>query len=650
MNAKFYALPLLFWLPFSATAQDSVPRISQLNEVSVTATKGPRKASETGKVVTILTHEYLEKNSGKTIAAILSEQAGITINGAQNNRGTVPEVYMRGATNGNTLILIDGLPVSDASQIANTFDLNFIAPELVERIEILRGSQSTLYGSNAVAGVINIITRKNNGKKFGLTANTSYGSYNSFLGNVTAYGNADKFSYMAGYKYETSDGLSDAYDPTGKAGFDKDGFRQQSVFAKLGLQATSRWRLHYLFNYSNYHHDLDEGAFIDDRDYTSRSNNMLHGFSSEYQFKKGSWHVLYSYQRTKRHILNDSNYIAPDGFSKYDLSDFSSNIHQVESYVNWNISGILRLVGGGSFAAARMDQFNQRLGQPAIWDPNPQMQFSHLSDDSTHARQTSVYASLLLGNIGGFNIEAGGRLNYHNIYGSNQTFTFNPSYLINQHHKVFINISSAYKVPSLYQLYAGMWGNKDLKPESTLSYEGGYQATVAHNAVDFRAVGFARRTKDLILYTSHYTNADKQWAYGGEAEVDWHINHKLGLNVNYAYTDGRVYSVAKNGGDSSWYNLNRVPKHAVNATLGYQVTPALYTSASFRYTGERYQISPVAQPMGDYYTVDLYGEYKFGNLLKIFAGFRNITNYQYFDILGYNSRRFNWNAGLVLNL
>ncbi|RBL93835.1 TonB-dependent receptor plug domain-containing protein [Chitinophaga flava] len=647
MKLKLYTLPLLL-LSVSAAAQDSLYRVSQLNEVSVTATKGPQKASETGKVITILPHEYLEKNSGRTIAAILSEQAGITINGAQNNRGTIPEVYIRGASNGNALILIDGLPVNDASQIANTFDLNFISPEQVERIEILRGSQSTLYGSNAVAGVINIITRKNNGKKFGVSANTSYGSYNSFQGNANVYGNAGKFSYLLGYKYENATGFSDAYDSTGKAGFDKDGFRQHTVFAKLGLQATSRWRLQYLFNYSNYHHDLDEGAFIDDKDYTGKFKYLLNGFSSEYQFRKGSWHVLYSYQQTKRDILNDSGYVAANGFGKYDQSAFSSNIHQVESYVNWNATDIIRVVAGGAFTRANMNQYDWYLGNY----PGATPYITELAKDSSHASQTSVYASMLLHNLGGFNLEAGGRLNYHNLYGSNQTFSFNPSYLINKNNKIFLNISSAYRIPSLYQLYAAGYGNKDLKPESTISYEAGYQASVAHNAVDFRVTGFARNTKDLIIFytessgLSHYANADKQQAYGAEAEVSWHITRQLNLNVNYTYVDGRLKTV-QNGKDTSWYNLYRIPKHAVNATLGYQITPALYASATYRYTGERYQAK---QPMGDYYTLDLYGEYKFGNLLKIFAGFRNITDYQYFDILGYNSRRFNWNAGITLNL
>lgn len=649
MSLKLYTLPLFLWLPFIAAAQDSSRRVSQLNEITVTATKGPQKASETGKVVTILSHEYLEKNSGKTIMAILNEQTGLVINGAQNNKGTIPDVFMRGASNGNTLILIDGLPVNDASQIANTFDLNFISPEQVESIEILRGSQSTLYGSNAVAGVINIITRKNNGKKLGATVNASYGSYRDVQGSLNVYGNAGKFSYLLGYKYQNTAGFSDAYDTTHHAGFDKDGFRQHTVFAKAGFQASSKWQLQYLFNYSNYRHSLDEGANIDDKDYTGKFNYLMNGISSEYKFNKGSWHILYSVQTTERKVLNDSADIAIGGYGKFDNSKFTSETNQVETYVNWNVAEMVRIVAGGAFTASRTNQKDWYLGT----FPNATPYITELSQDSTHTNQTSVYASVLLHSPGGFNMEAGGRFNYHNVYGSNQTFSFNPSYLINQQHKIFINIASAYKVPSLYQLYAGEYGNRDLKPESTTSYEAGYQAAVAQNAVEFRLTGFARSTRNLIIYytdasfRSQYRNADKQRAYGAEAEASWHIAKGIDLNVNYTYVDGKLTKQLDNNKDTSYYNLYRIPKHAVNATLGYQITPALYTSATFKYVGQRYQEK---KAMGDYYTVDLYGEYKFGNLLKIFTGFRNITDYQYFDILGYNSRRFNFNTGIILNL
>ncbi|WP_143307998.1 TonB-dependent receptor [Chitinophaga vietnamensis] len=632
---------------FSARAQDS-SRISQLNEITVTATKGPQKASETGKVVTILTREYLQKNSGKTIASILNEQAGLIVNGSENVRGTIPDVYMRGSLSGNTLILVDGLPVSDASQIASTFDLNFISPEMVERIEVLRGAQSTLYGTNAVTGVINIITRKSGDKKFGAGASLGYGSYNDRQAAVNIHGNISRFSYLLGYKYEKTDGFSDAYDSTHTANFDKDGFRQHSVFAKLGLTAGSRWNFQYLFNFSDYHHALDEGAFIDDKDYNGKFKYLLNGFSSEYRFKNGSWHVLYSYQQNNRDILNDSGYVAPNGFAKYDKTTFASNTHQAETYVNWNVARQVRLIGGGVFTASGIDQHDWYLGNY----PGATPFITDLTKDSSHTRQISGYASVLLHDMGGFNLDAGGRYNHHNIYGNNFTFSVNPSYLINDHHKVFVNVASAYKVPSLYQLYAPGYGNKLLKPESTISYEAGYQAFLKQ--LNFRVTGFARNTKDLIIfysdpvtYASQYRNADKQKAYGAEVEANWQIIKGLDLNVNYTYVDGRVTKDLGNNKDTSYYNLYRVPRHAVNATLGYQVTKAFYASASYRYIGQRYQGNT---PMGDYYTLDLYGEYKFANLLKIFAGFRNITDYQYFDLLGYNSRRFNFNTGIIFNL
>lgn len=633
-------------------AQDS-SKINQLNEVTVTATKGPQKAGETGKVVTILSQHYLQQNSGKTIAQILNQQTGLLINGAENNRGTVPNVYMRGASNGNTLILVDGMPVSDASQINNTFDLNFITPEQVEKIEILSGSQSTLYGSNAVAGVINIITRKAGDKKIGATFNGSYGSYNTWQGNASIQGTLNKFSYLAGYKFEKTKGFSDAYDSTGHGAFDKDGFRQHAAFAKLGYQVSSRWQLHSLFLYNNYHQDLDEGAYVDERDYTGKSNYFQAGLKSDYQFNKGTWHFLYTYQRTGRNILNDSSYNGPGIYAKFDSSAFVSNIHQFETYVNYDILPQLRLVGGGTFRVANMDKYDRLIS-----NYDPALSVTRLAPDSAHINESSVYASLLLHNMHGLNVELGGRYNYHNIYGSNQTFSFNPSYLINNRHKFFVNISSGYRIPSLYQLYSN-YGNKNLQPEETISYEAGYQAALAKDRVNIRVTGFRRNTKDLIVflfdqatYVSQYGNANKQKASGAELEAEWTITKGLVLSANYTYVDGKVTETQPK--DTSYNNLYRIPKHAVNATLGYQATKALFVSASMKYMGQRFDYiglpdMPIA-PMGDYYTVDLYGEYKFGNLLKIYAGFRNITDYKYFDILGYNSRRFNFTTGVIVNL
>lgn len=650
MRRKFYTfIPAIALLAIStgSNAQDS-SRTNKLNEVVVTATKFAKRAGETGKIVTVLTADYLQKNSGKSLASILNSQAGLVVNGAENALGTNQDVYMRGAATGNTLILIDGIPVNDASQISNAFDINFIPVTQIERIEILRGSQSTLYGSDAVAGVINIITKKPGTKKAGISANGSYGSYKTWQGGGSVNGSAGKLSYLGGYQYTRSDGFSSAYDSVGNGNFDKDGFKRQSVFAKVGFQASSRLKLQYLVNWSDYKAGLDEGAFTDDQDYTLHNKYLLNALSSRYDFNKGSWTVIYSYQRNKRELLNDSGYIPKSDFpTKFSNGEFESGTHQVETYMNWDVTSQLQLLAGADFRSSNTEQSSQYIDQFGAYPP------SKLSPDSAHARQFSHYASLLLHNVGGFNLEVGGRFNYHNIYGNNQTISFNPSYLINNRHKLFINISSAYKVPSLYQLYSE-YGNKDLLPESSINYEGGYQGALLQNKLNVRVAGFQRETKDLIIFytdpatfRSFYRNADKQKAYGGELEASWEIVPGLNLSVNYTYVSGKVTQQ-----DTSYYNLYRRPKHALNAELGYQLTPGLYVSAQYKYISKRWENVFGGAPLvlGDYYTLGGYAEYKLGQFFKIFGDFRNITDQQYFDVRGYNARKFNFTTGIAINL
>lgn len=627
-------IALLTACSIAARAQDS-SRTNDLNEVVVTATKFAKKAGETGKVITVLTQEYLQKNSGKPLTSILNSQAGMVVNGAENASGTNQDVYMRGAATGNTLVLIDGIPVNDASQISNAFDLNFLPTSQIERIEILRGGQSTLYGSDAVAGVVNIITKKPGNKPFGANANFSYGSYDTWRAGAGVNGSAGKFSYMAGYQYNRSQGFSAAYDSTGQAGFDKDGFKRNSVFAKLGLQATSRWKLQYLLQWSDYHADVDASGFTDDKDYVIHNKYLMNAISSRYNFNRGSWFLVYNYQQNKRDLLNDT--IFKPGYYYHGM--FESNTHQVETYVHWDVTPELQLIAGADFRTSNTDQ----SAIPA-YAPD-------LSGDSAHARQFSHYASLLLHNVGGFNLEVGGRFNYHNIYGNNQTISFNPSYLLNDHHKLFINISSGYKVPTLYQLYSE-FGYKDLLPESSVSYEAGYQAALCDDKLNLRVAGFQRDMRNLIIFNSplnQYRNANKQHDYGVELETNWNITKGLDLGLNYTYTDGRVKEQEK---DTSYYNLYRRPKHAVNVSLGYQLTPALYISAQYKYIAKRWEGMFQAPPiqMGDYYTLDAYAEYMLAGRLRIYADIRNITDQQYFDIRGYNSRKFNFTTGLVFNL
>ena len=183
---------LALCLGIHSFAQDT-SKSKQLDEVIVTANKLAQKQSSTGKVITVISKELIEKSSGRTVGQLLNEQAGVSVNGALNNIGTNQTVFMRGASSGRTLILLDGIPVYDPSLSGNEFDLNLLSLNDVERIEICRGAQSTLYGSDAVAGVINIITVKQGvTKPINAKATISGGNYGTFRGNAQLYGKTGK--------------------------------------------------------------------------------------------------------------------------------------------------------------------------------------------------------------------------------------------------------------------------------------------------------------------------------------------------------------------------------------------------------------------------------------------------------------------------
>src|SRR5450432_637004 len=207
-------------------AQSDSLKIKGLNPVVVTASKTDIKQSQTGKIVTVLDAETIRQNAGRTLPELLNMQTSLMMVGSNNSMGTNVENYFRGSPSGNLLIVIDGVPVTDPSQISNSFDLNSIPLDQIERIEILKGGQSTIWGSDAVAGVVQIFLKEAGNKPFSVHGNFSYGTYNTLRTGIDVDGKINKFSYRLQYNYQESKGFSASHDSLGKSGFDNDGFSQ----------------------------------------------------------------------------------------------------------------------------------------------------------------------------------------------------------------------------------------------------------------------------------------------------------------------------------------------------------------------------------------------------------------------------------------
>ncbi len=629
----------------TATNTDST---KSLDEVVVTANKYPQKQSSTGKVLTVITQTQLQNNTGRTLMQVLNEQAGVIINGSQNAPGTNQTVYMRGAAAANTLILVDGVPVNDAAGITGAFDLNHFAIDQIERVEILKGAQSVLYGSDAVAGVINIITKKQNGnKKVGFNAVASSGTYGTFKNTAGISGVVNIITYNLQYSKLHSDGFSAAQDIAGNKNFDKDGINQDAIGLNITAKVSKTWQLRFTGRYDKYKADVDDDALIDDKNNIIENKNWQAGLHSLYQFTKGTVTVNLNLNNTIRKLDDAKN--IPDDPNDYDPynATYKGNSLFGEAYTNLNLHQHIGLLFGTDFRKQKA---------------NIQSTYGNLGDDSLHASQVSGYTSFLLKSLGGFNAEIGARFTNHTAFGTALTYSINPSYLINKKLKLFANIASGFKAPTLYNL-ASEYGNKNLKPEKSNSYETGIQYANIGNNINVRVTYFNRTIKDVIIFKSlfdppygQYDNADRQKDNGFELEASFHPSVKWSITANYAFVNGKIETTSQ-GKDTSFYNLYRRPKNAINTTIGYQTTKKLYTSIGFRWVDKRQDVyfnpntfKTEIKDLKAYYNADVYLAYEASPAVKIFVDLRNVTNQLYFDLYGYNSRRFNFMAGINVTL
>jgi vitamin B12 transporter len=643
MKKKIFIAAAVIISSQSYAQQDSA---KNLNEVVVTATKFPIKQSLTGKVVTVITREQLESNSGKSLTEVLNTQAGIIVNGSTSSPGTNQDVYLRGASTGKTLILIDGIPSYDVSGISGVFDLNLIAVNQIERVEILKGSQSTLYGSDAIAGVINIITKKGGGKKINADVNLSAGSYNTYKTAVGLNGTVNKTNYSVQFTNLNSKGFSSAYDKTGIKNFDKDGIDENVFRANISQKVTDKLSLRITSQFSKYKTDLDAGAFTDDADYTATTKNALAGIGADYSLRKSTLHFNYNYNKTQRIYLDDSASIG--GFAKYSRGEYNGKTHFIEAYTSLFASKNTAILIGTDYRQQITDQ-----NYLSISSFGP---YTTALGDSAKVNQLGVYASLVLKDVHGFNLELGGRYNNFNKYGDAFTFSINPSYIINNSIKIFGNISSGFKAPSLYQIYSEYRNPvTELKPEKSLSIETGMQYQKEN--VNIRAVYFIRNVKDVIAfysagaptYASYYVNADKQKDKGFELEAAITLD-KIKFTANYTNLDGYI-ETKKGAKDTAYFNLYRRPKQTINLNAGFDICKDWTMNIGIQTIGKRFEAVYAAAPieMPAYYTWNIYSSYKICKKANAFVDFKNITGEKYFEVNGYNSRRFNFMAGVLLH-
>lgn len=643
MSKKMFGFLTALSIPFVVFSQlDSLTSVL-FDPVIVTANKTEQKQSTTGKIITIISKEQLKKSAGKTVAQILNEQAGLIVNGALNNTGSAQTVFLRGASSGRTLILIDGIPMNDPSMINNEFNLNLLSINEIERIEICKGAQSTLYGSDALGGVINLITTKNDlNKLIHLNANMTAGNYGVFKSNVNASGNLGKFKYSARFNHQNSKGFSSAFDSTGTSNFDTDALFGNNFSASLAYQPNKTLTFNSFIQHRYYKTDVDNGPFSDARNFFSEDQAFFAG--AGFTYKKSKVSITGNYQKVNNNRYYDNDFSAGSPlFSTHSLNGYSD---YSELFGTVKISKNLTAIMGSELRTTSMNSLYLSVSS-----------FGPFQNEFKDSRisQYSVYGSILYSSDKNpFQLELGSRFNKHSIYGVNSTFTLNPSYRFNGYWMIMGSISSAYKVPSIYQLYDFYAGNLNLKPEEALNVEMGVQYKSARSFL--RGVIFSRQITSGIDYNFvdfKYFNFVEQRVNGFEFESNLDITKALHLNMNYTYLSGQELTQNRETNKESitYPYLLRRPAHNLNLTLNYEISTKLFASLSSKSLSARYDIGGYEQAdvvLPPYTIFSGYGAYKMNDKVSFFIDAQNLFNKKFFDIYGYQSIPFIISAGINL--
>ena len=621
--------------------KDSLQQIksaTQLEDVIVTANKIEQKQNGTSKVITIISAAQIQQNAGRTIAQVLNEQAGLSLPGTLSNLGTVPSIYMRGAASGRTLVLIDGAPVGDPSMISNEFDLNLVPLNQVERIEILKGAQSTLYGSDAIGGVINIIT-KGKGLPF-VTGALSYGTYGTKQGNLQFNGNVNRLNYTIGFENQNADGFSSARDITNKSNFDQDGYQNNSFFVKAKYKFDTLWNLQLSSRKTAYKSAIDYGGFKDDKDNEFKNATSINGLILQYKKAKTNFQVQYQYTTQDRTYLNDS---ADKTYLIYENNQYAGKTHFADAFLSTPIHNHIQWIIGTDF---RYGSYNQSYQSISKWGP-----YNDAFKD-TFQYQNALYTSVLINdNAKKWLLELGARYNNHNRFGNNQTFTFNPSYALNEQLRLIASVSTGFKAPSLYQISY----NDQLKAETSFNTELG--VSFKKENVFARVVYYNRNIKNGIDYNYidyNFFNFIQQKVNGIELEIQHPINEQHQFSLNYTYMNGQETNQNRiTTTDTITYNyLLKRPKHSLNIQWHYSINKKWDATLTARYISKRYDVGGYAKPdvtLAYYTLLNAHIQYKWSKRIVVFANGQNLLNDHFNEINGYNAIGRMVQFGLRLN-
>jgi len=630
---------------FAQEPAEPVPVI-ETREVIVSATKTPLPVSQVTSAVEVISGEELERKKIKTVIEGLRLAQGVFAS-SSGGPGTEATVKMRGAFARHTLVLIDGVIVN--SPTTGSYDFSNLMTDNIDRIEILRGAQSMLYGSDAIGGVINIYTKKGTGAPTA-SAFLEYGSFTSLREGASLSGTKGLFDFSASLsRWDTSSFSAINYR---RGAYERDGFHNWQGSGKLGVSLPRDGRLE--FNVRWYNSDVSFDGFADSGApadvFGARQTNRNLILSGTYDQPITSWWTqkltlaqanerLQSVSGTTGYNINTGQFITASPtscFPNFDtcFTPFATDLEilnrRVELQENFQVVKQLLVTIGY--------QFREEKGE-SIGFYGPSQPNKVISSNAGFAQaQVNLWERLL--------VTGGVRHDSYNTFGDATTYRVTAGYLLKETGTKFRgSYATGFKAPTLNDLFFQGFGNPDLKPEKSQSMDLGIDQSFFQDRLQLNAGYFWNRFRDLIQFVFDPTvcptafgvcpiNVADAKAQGWELGFKFMIMEGLQLRGQYTYTLTRAYDnpTTPLGEDK---RLPRWPVDQASVGLTYQPIEPVRLTVDYRFVGARNNdlANTPTQKLGSFNVVNASASYDVTKNWQVFGRVDNLFDTRYEEIL-----------------
>jgi len=614
-----------FRLLLLATAALPGPALAQ--DIVVTATGAPQDADTTGEAITVVTREELETRQTVSIADYLATTPGVTVT-RNGGLGGSTQLRIRGAESDQTVVLIDGVKLNDPASTGGGFNFANLLTSDYMRIEVLRGPQSTLWGSQAIGGVVNVVTTIPQGP---LTA--AYSAEGGERGSATVQARAeagnDRFAWRVAGNYLTTDGISAFDDSLG--GREDDGYRNVGANVRGIMKVTDAVSAELRSTYSRGRVEFDGfpvSTLADTREYGTTDELVAYaGLNATTFGGKLQNRVGFAYTDTDRENTDPDSSV-PTTFDATGRNE------------RWEYQGTLLLgdsLGGAFGIESERSEFDTR--SPSTFDPSP----APLAHD---ARLDSLYAQLSLSPLDALTLTGGLRYDDHDTFGNETTGGASLAWSATPTTLVRASYGQGFKAPTLFQLFSE-FGNEALAPERADAWDAGIEQRLLNDALLLSATYFRRDTDDMIDFVScfpatdprcvsrpfgFYDNVAKTEAEGIELGLAARVGERLRVDVNYTDMD------TKNRGATNFgLELARRPGQTLNGELTYDWAIGLTTTVAVTHAGSTFDDAANTVVVDSYTVVDLRAAFQLREDLELYGRLENAFDEEYETIARYGT-------------